>query len=328
MILRVFLALLVLWSAAWLGVSLVMRHAVTTWFDQRGAEGWQAEFADLATSGYPLRVRTRIDGPALADPDAGTAWSADWIALQTRSLWPGTQDLSFPDTPQRLSHFDRTIALSADNMVASLDLRPRGSLELRHLGLTSEAWRLDGAGGMISQADALRAEMTQGDTPEDYAITLVADGFQPGGDALPDTDALPDRFDSLQLQMRVRFDRPWDRRALDERRPQPRQIQLDRAEAIWGPMLVLTAGRVDVDPDGIPTGSITIKAENWRDMLALAETTGSLSPDGAAAAERVLSLMAGLGGNPDALDVTLGLRAGNIMLGPIPIGPAPRIILR
>ena len=41
-----------------------------------------------------------------------------------------------------------------------------------------------------------------------------------------------------------------------------------------------------------------------------------------------LSLISQLAGNPKTLDIPLGLRGGSILLGPIPIGKAPRIILR
>jgi hypothetical protein len=44
--------------------------------------------------------------------------------------------------------------------------------------------------------------------------------------------------------------------------------------------------------------------------------------------ESGLTLMAQMSGNPETLDVPLTFRNGRILLGPIPIGPAPILRLR
>ena len=327
-ILRVLLALVLVWSGLWFGVSHLMRSTISTWFAERAAAGWQADYVDLTASGYPLQVITTLKGPALADPDTGTAWSAEGLEFRTRSLWPGTQDLHFPATPQRLSYYDQTLVITASDLIASLDLKMGSAFELQHLGLTSGTWQIAGESAPLMQAMDATATMTQLPRAEDYSISLIAEGFQPGDDLLANSADLPDRFQTLRLQALVRFDRPWDRRALNERRPQPRYIDLELVDIHWGPMRLLIAGKLDVDEAGTPSGSITIKAENWRDMLALAQANGALSENAVGTAERVLNLMTGVGGNPQALDVTLALRDGYVALGPIPLGPAPKLILR
>jgi hypothetical protein len=128
--------------------------------------------------------------------------------------------------------------------------------------------------------------------------------------------------------MTVRFDRPWDRTALEESRPQPRHIELSLADVKWGGLRLQAAGAVDVDEAGRADGAVTIKAENWREMLMLARSTGQLPESLANTLESGLGLLAGLGGNRDALDLTLNLAEGYWALGPIPLGPAPRLILR
>jgi hypothetical protein len=44
--------------------------------------------------------------------------------------------------------------------------------------------------------------------------------------------------------------------------------------------------------------------------------------------ESGLSMMAQMAGNPQTLDIPLNLRNGRVMLGPIPLGPAPVLRLR
>ena len=111
-------------------------------------------------------------------------------------------------------------------------------------------------------------------------------------------------------------------------RPQPRKINLRLAEARWGQLELQAAGEVTVDAAGIPEGEITIKARNWRDILKLAVETGAIPEGFAGSLEDGLSLMSQLAGNPKTLDIPLGLRGGRVLFGPVPIGPAPRLVLR
>jgi hypothetical protein len=88
------------------------------------------------------------------------------------------------------------------------------------------------------------------------------------------------------------------------------------------------AGEVDVTPEGFPEGEITLKARNWRDMVALAQASGALPEGMAQTVENGLELLARMNGNRETLDVPLSFRGGRILLGPIPIGPAPVLRLR
>ena len=60
----------------------------------------------------------------------------------------------------------------------------------------------------------------------------------------------------------------------------------------------------------------------------MANASGALPDQAVDPVNRVLGLLAGLSGNPNALDVELGFRDGFVTLGPVPLGPAPRIFLR
>ncbi|MCE8555774.1 DUF2125 domain-containing protein [Ruegeria pomeroyi] len=328
---RVALLAAVIWSGYWAVAGFGLRGSVMSWFEMQAARGWQAEYAETGLSGYPFRHRIEIEAPALADPDTGTAWRADWLALQSPAIWPGRRSLLFPDTPQRLSYFDRTLVIEAEAMRADLDLAPGVVLELRTMGLSAGEWSVTRDGEVLADADALTLSMTQQDQPEAYVLHAELSDLAPGRDlrrAMGGAEGLPRSFERAEISMAVTFDRPWDRAALEERRPQPVEIDLSLAEAAWGELRLFAAGKVSVDEYGIPTGAVALKAENWREMVAMAQQAGALPQQAAEPLSRVLTMLAGLGGNPDALDVELGFRRGFVTLGPIPLGPAPRIILR
>jgi hypothetical protein len=323
--------LVVLWGLYWAVAGFGLQRGIAKWFDVQAEQGWQADYADLSLGGFPTRHVTTLTSPALADPSTGTAWQADWLRLENPAIWPGQMTVFFPDTTQRFSYFDQTVALQAEAMQADLHLWPGAALELGQMVLRAQDWMLSDAEGSVMAADNLTLSMVQQEPPERYAMIVEAQGFTPG-DGLRRATAsdyrLPRSFETLQMDMQVSFDRPWDRSALEDSRPQPRQIDLNLAELHWGALHLKAAGSVTVDDQGVPTGEISIKAENWREMLTMAAAAGVIPQSAVSPAERVLGVLAGMGGQPNTLDVKLGLKDGFVSFGPLPLGPAPRLILR
>lgn len=318
------------WSLYWYAAGYTVRQGIVAWFDRQTDLGWQADFADISTSGYPLRHITALTSPALADPANGTAWQADWLHLDSPAIWPGRQSVVFPATVQRLSYFDQTVELLADGMAADLHLKPGVDLELERMALGAARWQVDGPLGLIIGAQALTLSMEQTDQPDSYRFVVSAPEFTPGPDMrrlAGSTAALPASFETLELDAQVRFDRPWDRRALEQRRPQPVAVDLKLARAKWGELALFAAGDVTVDGRGVPTGSVSLKAENWREMLAMAQESGAIAPYALEPTAKILNMLSTMSGNPEALDVDLTFRNGMIALGPFPLGPAPRLYL-
>jgi hypothetical protein len=111
-------------------------------------------------------------------------------------------------------------------------------------------------------------------------------------------------------------------------RPQVEAIRIGDLRATWGNLDLRAAGEVTVDAEGVPTGEIVVKATNWREMLTIAEATGVVPSGLVPTIERGLSLLARLSGPPETLDAPLSFRNGLVTFGPVPLGPAPRIVLR
>ncbi|AXT28327.1 DUF2125 domain-containing protein [Ruegeria sp. AD91A] len=330
-LIRVLIFVTIAWSAYWFVAGYGLRSAITGWFDQQEARGWQADFSDVATAGYPTHHMTRLNNPALADPVNGTAWSADWIEFKSPAIWPGRQVLRFADTPQRLSYFDQTSTIVADELLAELQLQPGVSLVPEKMALTAGAWSVTENTTKLASGDTLSLMMEQTPVSEAYAITARADGFTPGEKLralMHSANSLPQSFETLELDMVTTFDKVWDRSALEDSRPQPVAIDLRLVEIKWGELRLFATGDLDVDAQGIPTGEIAVKAENWRDMIAMANAAGALPDQAVNPVTRALNFLAGLGGNPNALDLQLNFRDGFVALGPLPLGPAPRLILR
>jgi hypothetical protein len=334
---RILLAVILLAAAAWAGYWFIGAQAVErglrNWLAAREADGWVVSTASLNTAGFPNRFDTTLREVELADPSTGWAWSApifQVLALSYRpshviAVWPDTQTVATPLQKIDLtSERMRGSVVFADMRAFTLD---RATVEFTAVVAQSSAdWRAGLGSGQL----ALRR------TPaavNSYDLSLQAADFAPPESLvtglLARSTLIGDTVQRLALDASVVFDAPWDRRAIEERRPQPRQIDLRLARASWGELDLRIAGTLDVAEDGVPTGSLTVKATNWREMLALAQAAGLVPERLAPLLEGGLAQMARMTGNPDTLDVPLRFDGGRVSLGGVlPLGPAPRLVLR
>jgi hypothetical protein len=328
----VVVAVALIWSAWWAVAALALQRGVQDWLAERRAEGWQAEAEAFHLAGYPSRLELAMETLALADPARGVAIEFTSLAIASKAWWPGHATLIFPDAPIAIAAPKNRALLQGSAARAELNLRPGTDLQVADMGLGSGPWQLGNEAGTLLAASDITLTMVQ-DAAERSAYTFDANvtAFAPGEALRRDLnipESWPASFDALRLQADVAFDRPWDLPAIEGARPQPRRIDLHLAEASWGAVLLRASAALDVDPDGSPTGTLSLQARNWREMLAVAEASGSLPPQLRPQVERALSLLASASGNPDAIDVTLTLSDGAISLGFLPLAPAPRLILR
>ncbi len=320
-----------LWGGYWFVGSTALERGVAAWFDQRRAEGWQADYTDLYTRGFPNRFDTTVEGLALADPNSGLAWTApffQFFALSYKpghiiAIWPNDQVISTPEEKITVtSSYMRASVVF--NETTDLNLN-RTTLEMTDLGLTSDAgWSSKMQTGLLAmrQADG-------GDTA--YQLHFEAKGVTPASEFIKRFEGiafLTDVIDGLTIDADLRFDAPWDRFAVERARPQITYIDLDLLQATWGELDLRLAGELTVDENGTPEGQITVKAKNWREMLMLANQSGLLPSSLMSSAEKTLSFLASLSGDKTTLDTPLTFRNGYIAFGPIPLGPAPSLRLR
>jgi len=334
---RILLAVILITAAAWSGYWFLGAQAIDRglrgWLDARTAEGWVVSVDTLRTRGFPNRFDTTLDAVELADPATGWAWQApvfQTLALSYRpnhviAVWPDSQTLATP--LQR-------IRIDSDRMRGSLVFAGGTAFTLDRATIEAAGVALDStAGWQAAMTDGqLALRRTPATDAHSYDIAFDATDL-----ALPDGLAarlgqgakVGDVVQRLGVEARVEFDAPWDRRAIEDRRPQPTRIDLTLARARWGGLDLRIAGVLDVDAAGVPTGSVTVKATNWREMLAMAQAAG-LVPEGLAGLlEGGLAQMARMNGNPDTLDVPLRFAQGRVSLGGVlPLGPAPRLVLR
>jgi len=326
--------LAVLWAGAWVALSQTITQGTAAWFGARQAEGWQAEYADLSVTGFPTRFDIVLTDVAMADPETGLAWQVPAFRLEAQGLtshrvtaiWSPTQTVATPI---------QRIEVETRDMRADIGLLAGPALTLDRADVSLDALRLASSLGWQAAVEHGRLTTRQStrEPPEAHAhdAVLEATGYVLPASlkrALDPAGLLPARVEGLRTDLTIGFDRPWDRRAIEERRPQPRMVEIRSLDAEWGTLALRAAGRLEIDADGVPVGRVTLRAENWREMVGLAVNAGAVPAGLSRTLERGLEILAGLGPNPSVIDVPLSFQGGFMSLGPIPLGPAPRILLR
>jgi hypothetical protein len=323
--------LAILGTGAWFAWSMVTERAVTAWLDQRAAEGWFVNYADLSVTGYPRTFHTEFEALELADPDTGWLWTLPTFRLETEALRPDRIRAVWPDEQRLASPVERlTVTSSSINSV--LDVRPGADFALdasetmlSDVTVTSDAgWRM-----ALPEGHLTMTRQEGQDTR--YDVAFAARDLAPPGPMRGQLDpggVLPATIETLQYTAEMEFDRPWDLRAIEDRRPQITALDLREMNAVWGGLILRAAGDITVDSAGIPDGAFAIRAENWREMVAMTVRAGLIPEQMQGTVEGLLGVVAGLSGDPEVIDADLRFSNGRTFLGPLPVGPAPRLVLR
>ncbi|PTX57010.1 hypothetical protein C8N43_1675 [Litoreibacter ponti] len=319
------------WAGYWVFGASASQRATETWLENRRAEGWQVEYADLSVRGFPNRFDTTITDLQLTDPDTGLSWQAPFFQFFALSYQPNHLIAVWPNEQVLATPFQK-VTVTSSTMEASLKVQPSAQLELAQATMVVEGLNLVSTEGWQASADVLNAAIRETvGKPMTYDIAVRADTVSPGArvrDLLDAGGTLPDVIEGLRLDTEVGFARPLDLRVIEDSRPDITALNIKQARGTWGELELRAAGALDVDDAGQPTGEIDINARNWREMLALAARAGAIPPEAVGTAELGLGLLARLSGNENSLDAPLGFRDGRIFLGPVPIGTAPRLNLR
>jgi hypothetical protein len=332
---RLLLAVIVIaalgWSAYWVIGQRGLSQGLEDWFEARRAEGWVAETSEIEVRGFPNRFDAGFSDLVLADPATGWAWEASHFQLSTLSYRPDHVIAVWPED-QRIATPQEKFLLKADDMRASLRIAPGSDFAPETVTLTAEFLQITPE-ARADEVTALSALTLAGERRQErtYRLGLAADGLtlsSPWRERLDPDGRLPDRISGLEADLTVSFDKVWDRSAIEVARPQPTRIKVDLVDGRWGQLHLQAAGEVDVTSEGVPEGEITVKARNWREMIAVAQAAGALPESLAPTVETSLGLLARMNGNRETLDVPLTFSGGRVRLGPIPLGPAPVLRLR
>lgn len=330
---RILLAIVILaalgWSGFWWYNASLRQRAIEGWLAERRADGWQAEAADLRVTGFPNRVDVIVKDLRLADPDAGWSWQAEGLEILSLAYKPHQFIVALPGRQVVATPYE-SITAQADVLRGSVGFRPSTRLELDHS--TFEIGGLDiesDAGWRARVGKAILATRQAAGIPFAHDVAFNAETLLlPDGLTARTAGVLSDVAGPLALDTTLTFDRPWERATVDGDNPVIEGVTVRKLQLTWGELDLAGSGDLVADAQGYAEGRIDLEAKNWRRMLDAAEASGALNGTAASALRAGLGLLAGFGSGGNTLSVPLDFADGATRLGPIPLGPAPRLAAR
>ena len=325
----VILAAFVLYGAYWFVGKSSKEAGIESWLSERADAGWIAE-SDVNLRGFPNRYDAVLRDLNLADPNSGWAWRApefELIQLTYKpnhfiALWPETQIISSPE---------QKIDVTSDELRASVIFEPRSDFTLDRATLTSNAIDLKSTQNWGLSADDLVLAIRQAETGEtDYDLAIKAANFSPSTSLLSQIDRtglMPRSFETFEMNAIASFNEKLSRESFNNGSGDLQNVELQAFNLAWGELLLRAAGDFRVDSEGYPTGRITVRAENWELMLDMAIAGGFVDENLGSTLRSGLGLLARFSGNANTLDAPLTFSGRQTKLGPITLGPAPRLKL-
>ena len=319
------------WSAFWwLGARAVDRD-LTAWVADRQNTGWVAHIDDIQTRGFPNRFDTTLSGVELADPNTGIAWTAPFFQVFRLSYEPGHIIAIWPQD-QMIATPNQRINITTERARASFVFETNQNWTLDRSNIAVNDAKLTSNRDWSAEiAEVLLATRMSDRVPGAIDIGFDAKDIRPANPALrklAQMDVVPGVFESTKIDASLTFDRPWDRFAIETARPNLTALDLHKMQLNWGQLELWAAGELQFDAQGRATGSITVKAKNWREILQLLVATGWLPTGIANPLETGLELLATLAGSKTTLDAPLTIKDGSMSFGPIPLGTIPALKIR
>lgn len=309
------------WSGWWWFASDTARRGAENWFVQQQAAGWTASHAGITRAGYPNRIDLTITEPRLITPRGDWGWQAPFVQSFALSYKPWHIIAALPPTQNLLTPIG-TLTLQAEKLQASLILVPGSDLALDRFNLAGQGLALDGLLDLGITQLALATRPTL-DRALGHDLGITAAGITPPaalGAALP-VGLLPAQIDILHINAGLEFDAALDRHA-GQRPPQLTRLGLRELRLEWGEIRLFASGSLTPDANGLAEGPLDLRLEGSEQLLELAQALGLLTPETRPGWQSALGSLSP-SGRP--IELPLRLSGGLIQLGPLVLGPAPRL---
>lgn len=309
------------WSGWWWFASDTADKAARGWFAARQAEGWQASHDGIAVQGFPNRIDLTITRPDIAPPTGDWRWQTPFVQVLSLSYKPWHLIAAFAND-QRLDTPAGPLTLTSDKLQASLVLVPGPDLALDRSQLAGSGLRLDGL------ADLGIAQLSVATRPAvglalAHDLGIEAQGISPPA-ALMATlppGTLPAQIPLVRLDATLTLTAPLDRHAA-RTRPQLDRLTLREARLDWGDIRAHVSGELTPDADGLAQGRLDVRLDGAAKALDLAIAAGLIAPEARATWQAAIATLAPPG---QSLTLPLQLAGGRMLMGPLPLGPAPRL---
>lgn len=316
-------------AIAWSGFWLYARREATTQMDASVENlrkaGYDISWKERRLTGYPFRLNVALDDARVREP-GGWALESSRVEAQAYLHGLGTWVIAVPDGLTFVRPIGGPVAVKGELIHASLSNTdkhpPNFSFEGTKMTFAPAAGAQPFA---LSAADKIQFHLRPG--PEDQgAVMLRVDNGKArlsglfarvAGDKPISIiwDALLSKMSSFKGDSWPAAVRAW---ATAGGAATVRQAGITAGDAVLGAQ----SGQLTVGYDGRLRGSLDVNLREAPRALTAMGETGVIPQDTAVAAAAVAAARQG---SSDVARATLNFEAGQTTLGPVAIGPAPRV---
>ncbi len=304
------------------GIATALAQAEAAGRVEISHEGWK-------TTGFPSRFDTTFDALRIEDRASGLAWQAPWFQVFALSYRPNEVIAVWPDS-QTLVAGGQEMRLASERMRASARVRPNTALSFDRATLEVDAPRLSWAQdeAELAAARLLAAMRSAPDLANGYDLFFEAQSISLPAPLRAELDPegdLPPLIGQVRMDATARLDQPLDRFAGAETPVAAEALTLREFGAQWGDIALSVIGEVTADAAGVAQGSLTLSITGWREALDMAARAGLVEEGFDVTLANMGEQMDETPQIPETLTVTLVMEQGRARLGPLPLGPAPRL---
>lgn len=315
--------LVVLWSGYWFVGKTAVERGFEAFMQEAPTRGLDVSHSGYRLAGFPNRFDLTVTEPRVKDQRSEVQWEAPFVQVFSLSYRPWHVIAAFaPEQTIRTPAED--ITLRSDKLQASVVVAPNSALTLDRTTFVGDAVRVESSLGWVLAADTLRfATRTDPSLTNTYDIGLELLGLSPDPALAARMPDLPPQIALARINANATFSAPLDRFAATIR-PALTALSLRDATLNWGDLVILANGDL-ANVNGFPEGRVEITVTGWRNLVTLATNIGLIKPEIAPTVSNMMQAIAGSSGDPNELVLPLIFREQQMYLGPLPLGPAPRL---
>ncbi|WP_167852672.1 DUF2125 domain-containing protein [Pseudotabrizicola sediminis] len=316
-------ALVVLWSGYWFVGKSTVERGFEAFVLAAPGNGLTVSQTGYRVAGFPNRFDLTLTEPRVTDQRSEIRWEAPFVQVFSLSYRPWHVIAAFaPEQVIRTPAED--ITLQSEKLQASVVVSPSSALTLDRTTFVGDAIRASSSLGWMLAADTLRfATRSDPSQTNAYDIGLEVLGLSPDPALAARMPDLPPQIAFARIDANATLSAPLDRFAAGSR-PGLTALSLREAVLTWGDLSLSAKGDLQVI-NGLPEGRIALRATGWRNLVVLATSMGLITPEFAPTLTNMMQAVAGSSGDPEVLEMPLIFAAGQMLLGPLPLGPAPRL---
>jgi hypothetical protein len=311
-----------LWSGYWWVGALGLEKGVNDWIAQQ--EG-RLTVEKVEVHGIPNRFDLTLTAPVFTDPSSSISVSSPFAQVYAMTWKPWHLIVALP-SGQVITLPDQKLNLASDYLRASLQVHPSASLPLQEVVGEAKALSLVSDAGWVISLKTAQASVAEDEQANSYRFGLKVDQIIPDASlmqSLASTD-LPAVMEEIYLDAHAALTAPIDRNAVDTQ-PKLAKFTLTQARATWGELKFSATGALEAGPDGLAMGKIDLRIDGWKRLPPILVAMGLVKSDVAPTVENMMGVMAAQDGHPEVLAISLTCKDGRMSLGPLPLGPAPRL---